>query len=62
MLTLRCQRCGTDMDMRDPAPGTPWKADQVWVCPRCGRHVWTTYAVAPAAVATEKPPEGAQKP
>jgi uncharacterized C2H2 Zn-finger protein len=46
-LTMRCQRCGTMMEMRDPAPGGPWKADQFWVCPRCGRHFWTTYPQAP---------------
>jgi hypothetical protein len=30
------------MEMRDPSPGMPWKPDQYWVCPRCGRHFWTT--------------------
>jgi uncharacterized C2H2 Zn-finger protein len=46
-LTMRCQRCGAMMEMRDPAPGGPWKADQFWVCPRCGRHFWTTYPQPP---------------
>ena len=31
------------MEMRDPAPGEPWKPDQFWVCPACGRHFWSTY-------------------
>jgi hypothetical protein len=31
------------MEMRDPAPGAAWMPDQFWVCPRCGRHFWTTY-------------------
>ena len=37
------------MDMRDPAPGAPWVPQQFWVCPRCGRHFWTTYATATPA-------------
>ncbi len=49
------------MDMRDPAPGEPWKADQFWVCARCGRHFWTTYAAQPGVPVTEKPPEIAKK-
>jgi hypothetical protein len=54
------------MELRDPAPGTPWKPDQFWVCAKCGRHFWSTYpppkpkaapAPAPAvpAAAAEKP-------
>jgi ribosomal protein L37E len=42
-LHIRCQRCGTPMDMRDPGPGMPWTPDQFWVCPKCGRHFWSTY-------------------
>jgi hypothetical protein len=42
-LRIRCQRCGTQMDLRDPAPGAAWRPEQFWVCPRCGRHFWTTY-------------------
>jgi hypothetical protein len=42
-LHIRCQRCGEQMDLRDPAPGAPWAPDQFWVCPRCGRHFWSTY-------------------
>jgi rRNA maturation protein Nop10 len=61
MFTLRCQRCGTDMVMRDPAPGGPWKADQFWVCPRCGRHFWTTYAAPPTNPEVQKAPEPAEK-
>jgi len=45
------------MDMRDPAPGQPWKPDQFWVCPRCGRHFWTTYASPPGEPAPVKSPE-----
>jgi rRNA maturation protein Nop10 len=49
---IACQRCGEQMEMKDPAPGDPWRADQFWVCPRCGRHFWSTYpAPAPAATA-----------
>ena len=44
---MRCQRCGSQMELRDPEPGGPWKPDQFWVCPRCGRHFWTTYATPP---------------
>ena len=42
-IEIRCMRCGEVMDLRDPAPGMPWTPDQFWVCPRCGRHFWTTY-------------------
>jgi DNA-directed RNA polymerase subunit RPC12/RpoP len=42
-IRIRCQRCGEQMDLRDPAPGMPWPPDQFWVCPKCGRHFWTTY-------------------
>lgn len=44
------------MEMKDPAPGAAWRADQYWVCPRCGRHFWTTYANPPVkpAAPTEK--------
>jgi hypothetical protein len=31
------------MELRDPAAGMPWTPDQFWVCPRCGRHFWSTY-------------------
>jgi hypothetical protein len=54
-LQMRCQRCGAEMEMRDPGEGTPWTPDQFWVCNNCGRHFWTTYpppkpaAAAPAA-------------
>jgi hypothetical protein len=47
---IACQRCGDQMEMKDPAPGEAWRADQFWVCPRCGRHFWSTYP-APAAPA-----------
>ena len=35
------------MEMRDPQPGGEWKPDQFWVCPRCGRHFWTTHPAPP---------------
>jgi hypothetical protein len=40
---IRCQRCGAQMELRDPAPDKPWTPDQFWVCPRCGRHFWSTF-------------------
>jgi hypothetical protein len=40
------------MDLRDPAPGAAWTPEQFWVCPKCGRHFWTTY---PPPAAKEKP-------
>jgi hypothetical protein len=47
------------MVLHDPAPGTPWRPDQFWVCPTCGRHFWTTYPAPPgtpkAATATPTP-------
>lgn len=58
VLTMRCQRCGEPMEMKDPEPGGPWKPDQFWICPNCGRHFWTTYAAAPAPpVAAPAAPE-----
>jgi uncharacterized protein with PIN domain len=42
-LSIRCQRCGQAMELADPKPPAPWTPDQFWVCPRCGRHFWTTY-------------------
>ena len=46
---MRCQRCGNQMDLRDPPPGTPWQPNQFWVCPKCSRHYWTTYPSPPGA-------------
>jgi DNA-directed RNA polymerase subunit RPC12/RpoP len=51
-IRIRCQRCGEQMELRDPAPGTPWRLDQFWVCPRCGRHFRSTY---PQPSGGEKP-------
>jgi len=59
-LTIHCQRCGEAMEMKDPAPGEPWRPDQFWVCPRCGRHFWTTYPNPPGTV--KDPPAAAAKP
>jgi len=55
-LEMRCQRCGAAMEMRDPLQSAPWKPDQFWVCPRCGRHFWTTYPARP--VPAEPKPAG----
>ena len=42
-IRIRCQRCGEQMDLRDPGPGQPWPPQQFWKCPACGRNFWTTY-------------------
>ena len=55
-LQIRCQRCGEQMEMKDPAPGQPWPPQQFWVCNRCGRHFWTTYTAAPGAKPATPPP------
>jgi DNA-directed RNA polymerase subunit RPC12/RpoP len=52
---MRCQRCGSQMEMRDPEPGGAWKPDQFWVCVTCGRHFWTTYPAAPKPVEAAGP-------
>ena len=61
--SMNCQRCGTGMELRDPAPGMPWTPQQFWVCPHCARHFWTTYPTAtpkkeeaPAAAAHRRAP------
>ena len=56
-LQIRCQRCGAQMEMRDPGPGMPWTPDQFWVCNNCGRHFWTTYP-PPAPKAKPAPEPG----
>lgn len=53
---MRCQRCGAQMDMRDPEPGGAWKPDQFWVCATCGRHFWTTYPAPPKPAVVAEPP------
>ena len=65
-VSVRCQRCGTQMDLKDPGPEDPWPPNQFWECPTCSRHFWTTYpapkpakpAATPAATAApvKKPP------
>ena len=40
---IRCQRCGNQMDLKDPGPNDDWPPTQFWECPECGRHFWTTY-------------------
>lgn len=52
-IQMRCLRCDAQMELRDPAPGTPWTPQQFWVCPSCGRHFWTTHP-QPAAAKSEK--------
>jgi len=59
-IQLRCQRCGDPMELRDPAPGAAWAPVQYWVCNRCGRHFWTTYA-SPAGKAAEDEKPAAAK-
>ena len=63
-LKIRCQRCGAQMELRDPVSADAWRPDQFWVCPSCGRHFWTTYppparekpaAAAPPAAAAATP-------
>jgi len=48
--------------MKDPAPGQAWTPQQFWVCNRCGRHFWTTYAAPPGAKATPPATPGATTP
>jgi len=55
-LRIACQRCGEQMEMKDPAPDGAWRPDQFWVCPRCGRHFWSTYAAPPSAAVAAAPP------
>ena len=54
-IQIRCMRCGTQMDMRDPGPDQAWTPDQFWVCPKCGKHFWTTYPPPKAKPATPEP-------
>jgi transposase-like protein len=71
-LHIRCQRCGAQMELRDPLTVETWKPDQFWVCPVCGRHFWTTYppparekakpAAPPPAAAPAAPPPASPAP
>jgi hypothetical protein len=55
-IQIRCQRCGAQMEMRDPGAGKEWTPEQFWVCPACGRHFWSTYpAPKPKPAAEAKP-------
>jgi hypothetical protein len=58
VLKIPCQRCGEQMEMKDPAPGGPWRPDQFWVCPRCSRHFWSTYPNPPGASPAPAQPAG----
>ena len=40
---IRCQRCGNQMELKDPGPDDTWTPQQFWECQACGRHFWTTY-------------------
>jgi DNA-directed RNA polymerase subunit RPC12/RpoP len=51
-IRIRCQRCGEQMLLKDPAPGDPWRPDQFWICSKCGRHFWSTYPTP-----TKEPPK-----
>ena len=42
-IQIRCQLCGAQMELRDPAPGQAWPPQQFWQCPECGQNFWTTY-------------------
>src|SRR6266702_1906186 len=53
---IRCMRCGTQMDMKDPGADMPWTPDQFWVCPKCGRHFWSTYPKREVAKPAATPP------
>ena len=60
---IRCQRCGAQMDLRDPAPEDAWTPQQFWECPKCGRHFWTTYPPPkPAKPAASRQPASTEKP
>ena len=48
-VSVRCQRCGAPMELRDPGPEDPWPPQQFWECPACNRHFWTTYPPAKPA-------------
>ncbi|SVC15474.1 uncharacterized protein METZ01_LOCUS268328 [marine metagenome] len=58
---IRCQRCGQQMDLRDPAPDQPWPPQQFWKCPTCGRNFWTTYP-PPKKPKPTLPPSAEAKP
>ena len=58
-IRIRCQRCGQDMELRDPAPGQPWPPQQFWKCAACGRNFWTTY---PPPKKPKSQPSGAVPP
>ena len=61
---IRCQRCGEQMELRDPAQDQPWPPNQFWKCPTCGRNFWTTYPPPkkPKPAEPAKPTEAAAAP
>ena len=72
-IQIRCQRCGNQMELKDPGPDDSWPPQQFWECLNCGRHFWTTYpppkkpappakpnAIAPKLDAGAKETAGAQ--
>ncbi len=54
-VSVRCQRCGSQMDLKDPGPEDPWPPQQFWECPQCSRHFWTTYPPVKPAKPAPKP-------
>ena len=54
-VSVRCQRCGAQMDLKDPGPEDPWPPQQFWECPSCNRHFWTTYPPPKPAKPAAKP-------
>jgi len=56
---IRCQRCGTQMDLKDPLPDGPWTPWQFWTCANCGRHFQTTYP-PPKSEKPKAPPKPSQ--
>jgi transposase-like protein len=59
---IACQRCGEPMTLIDPGPDGPWRPDQFWVCPKCGRHFWTSYPAPAAPPVKPAPATGGQAP
>lgn len=61
-VSVRCQRCGAAMELRDPGPEDPWPPQQFWECPACNRHFWTTYPPVKPPKLAAKPPTPAEPP
>ena len=61
-VSVRCQRCGAPMELKDPGPEDPWQPQQFWECPACNRHFWTTYPPAKKAKPAPKATAPAAQP